>query len=88
MSTSTLILDPGTNGTAEFTPDSYPTDVTLVFQAQGETEAFYGHSGVYGGMPTTPIKPGQSSVTVGAGSLLISYKVISGTARILWQDIS
>ena len=85
MTTSTLILDPETIGTAEFTPDSYPANITLVYEAQGETEAFYGSSGVHGGIPTTPLKPGQSAVRLGSGSLQISYKVISGKTRILWE---
>lgn len=79
MTTSTLILDPGT---AEFTPNSYPANITLVYEAQGETEAFYG---VLGGIPATPLKLGQSSVRIGSGSLLLSYKVITGKTRILWQ---
>ncbi|AXG67931.1 hypothetical protein KORDIASMS9_00113 [Kordia sp. SMS9] len=83
MSTSTLILDPGTNGGAQVTPDRFPARIQLTFSPQAQAEAFYGLDGQ---RPSIPLKPGQTiDVVVNVNSLQLQYRVVSGQAKLQWE---
>ncbi len=82
MSTSTLTLDPKTNGNAQVTPDRFPANITISYSPQGQAEAFYG---VDGQSPSIPLRAGQTKVTVNVNSLQLSYRVVSGLAKIQWE---
>ncbi|WP_430411988.1 hypothetical protein [Kordia sp.] len=82
MTISTLILDPGTNGTAQVRPSKYPSQVIVTFEPQGDTQAFYG---VNGQQPSIPLHPGQTPVLIEANTLQLQYKVLSGQAKLQWE---
>ncbi|WP_298518705.1 hypothetical protein [uncultured Kordia sp.] len=83
MSTSTLILDPGTTGGAQISPDRFPTTIKLTFSPQERAELFYG---VNGQRPTIPVKPGQTvDIPITVNSLQLQYRVVSGQAKIAWE---
>ncbi|PTX60937.1 hypothetical protein C8N46_10593 [Kordia periserrulae] len=83
MSTSTLILDPGTNGGAQVTPDRFPAQIQLSFSPQAQAEAYYGLDGQ---KPTIPLTPGQTiNVTINVNSLQLQYRVVSGQAKLQWE---
>ncbi|MFK7748864.1 MAG: hypothetical protein AB8B65_10760 [Kordia sp.] len=82
MSTSTLILDPQTNGSAQVTPSRFPAEITLVFEPQELAEAYYGLDGQ---RPSIPLRPGVSKVVVNVNSLQLQYRVVSGQAKLEWE---
>jgi hypothetical protein len=82
MTRSTIILDSGTNGNAQVTPDRFPANILITFEPQAQAEAFYG---IDGQAPTIPLHPGQTEVVVNRNSLQLSYRVVSGQAKIEWN---
>lgn len=83
MSTSTLILNSGTQGSAQVNPKRFPATITLTFSPQDQAEAFYG---VDGSKPSIPLKPGESvAVSISRNSLQLDYRVVSGQAKIAWE---
>ncbi|WP_298422317.1 hypothetical protein [uncultured Kordia sp.] len=83
MSTSTLILAPGTNGNAQVTPSKFPAQIELTFEPQAQAEAFYGLDGQ---QPSIPLYPGERKiVTVNVNSLQLQYRVNSGQAKLQWE---
>lgn len=82
MSTSTLILDPGTNGNAQVRPNKYPEQVLITFEPQENADAFYG---VNGQPPSIPLRRGQTPVLIEANTLQLQYRVNSGQAKLQWE---
>jgi hypothetical protein len=82
MSTSTLILHPGTQGDAQITPTRFPTTINVSFSLQEQAEVFYG---IDGRKPTTPLKPGETQISINVNSLQLAYRVASGQAKIQWE---
>lgn len=82
MSTSTIILEAGTNGDAQVTPQTFPTTVRLTFEPQAAARLFYGLDGA---APTIPVAPGTLHLDVRVNSLQLRYEVESGAAKIEWE---
>lgn len=83
MSTSTIILDAGSNGTAQVKPDSYPRTFNLTFKPQGSATLKYGTDGA---QPTVNVSPGDTvSVKVKSNSMNLDYSVSSDSAKIEWS---
>ena len=82
MSTSTLILNPGSSGDAQVSPDRFPAAIILSYEPQGEASVQYGLDGKN---PSIELKPGQTKVTINANSLQLRYEVVTGQAKIQWE---
>ncbi|WP_046756896.1 hypothetical protein [Kordia jejudonensis] len=82
MSTSTLILDAQSNGSAQVTPSRFPAQITLSFEPQGEAEVFYGLDGQ---RPSIPLHPGVSKVVVNVNSLQLDYRTVSEKTKLQWE---
>jgi hypothetical protein len=70
MSTSTLLLKQATNGEAQVTPSRFPAEITIIFEPQGEAEAYYG---VDGQAPSIKLQRGVSKVIINVNSLQLAY---------------
>ncbi|MGH1383297.1 hypothetical protein [Kordia sp.] len=82
MTSSTLILDQGTNGTAQVRPSKYPSQVLLSFEPQGDAQVYYG---VNGQQPTIPLHPGQTPVLIEFNTLQLQYRISQGQTKLQWD---
>jgi hypothetical protein len=83
MTSSTLILNQGTNGEAQVKPSSYPAQILITFAPEyGNAEIFYG---VNGQQPSIPVKSGQTRVTIEYNTLQLSYRISQGQAKLQWD---
>ena len=82
MTISTLILEQGTNGSAQVKPSQYPSQVFVTFEPQGDTQAFYG---VNGQQPSIPLRQGQTPILIERNTLQLQYRVLQGQAKLQWD---
>jgi hypothetical protein len=83
MSTSVIILEAGSNGTAQVKPNSYPKTFQLSFEPQGSATLKYGTDGA---QPTVNVPAGETvSVEVKSNSMNLDYSVSSDSAKIQWS---
>lgn len=83
MSTSMLILNAGSQGSAQINPTSFPAKILLTLSAQDQAKVFYG---LNGSKPTIPLESGKPvEVTITHNSLQLDYRVVSGEAKLAWE---
>lgn len=82
MTRSILILNQGTNGQAQVTPSSYPTEVALTYEPNGQAQIYYG---VNGQAPHIFLPPGTKTILIEENSLELKYEILKGEAKLEWK---